>query len=1061
MMKNFAVLVLKYRVAVVVITIGLTIFFGYGASKITLNTDMLSYLRQNDAVRLFNRIGNDYGGNTVAMVGIGADNIFTTETLTTIRDLTEAYKQIPGVATVMSLTNVLDMQAIEGGVEVRKLIDKYAIPQTPEDLERLRTYTLGKEMYVGKFISTDGKITLLIARLQPDADKATVAAKIHALTEARKGTHTIYYSGLPLQMLEMGVLLIQDLVYLIPLVIVLVVGTLYASFKSVRGVVLPLVNVLIATLWAVGLMGWLHVDMSLISNIMPIILIAIGSAYSIHLLAKYYEDIHPGAEKHAVVAEALAKVGIPIIMAGLTTLVGFLSNVGSYLTAVTHFGLFSAFGVTIAMLLALTFIPALLSWLPAPRITAHDVQQERHFLVHALDRVGEVVLQHEKLILGIAGVLALVSFTGLPRLTTEANFVEFFPPQSQMRLTDTLMREKFGGSTPIQMLITGDLKDPWVLKEMIRLEKYMASLPDVNNTQSLADLICEMNDVMNDHATIPETTEQVANLLFMLEGEDILAQLVNKDYSEGIIQARFGTANSEKTAQAVKTINAYLATELDTRLRVVTISEVPAAQQAQLQDFRNTRIREAILSDARERMPAAQVDGERLAAQLRQFTTTAFVPLDAAHQDALRSRLEAFFAEESDITLDSEEQITQVNAAIVQYTATQAVNAESLIPLLQAQLPRETWEADPTVLEDLADSLLVILQERQEVNRIASFAQALLPLFPPELQGKEAFLDDLRDDLWELNQRQTAIPAALPIAPGGPEIALRATQSGMMFIMNEILQSLVASQLMSLVLALVAVVILLSVQFKSVKLGLVVTSPIMLTVLINFAVMAYAGTPLEMGTIMIASVAIGIGIDYAIHFSSRLQHEMRRQPDELFAIDRTLETTGRAILINAFTVALGFIILVFSKIIEIQRFGWLMALTMGVSSCAAITFLPALILVLRRGLFPQRQYPRLTAPITYRAAADRTASHPIINVSLGGLRIHRTEKWKRRERFALELVLPDQTVLACQVQVVWQRPLPDDADAKYDVGLRFVNVPDEQLARLAGVLRVYGQPTAS
>jgi predicted RND superfamily exporter protein len=226
MMKTFAVLVLKYRVAIVVITIGLTIFFGYGASKVTLNTDMLSYLRENEAVRLFNRIGDDYGGNTVAMVAIESDNIFTTETLTTIRDLTEAYRQIPGVATVMSLTNVLDLKAIEGGLEVRKLIDQYAIPETPEELERLRAYVLGKEMYAGKFISQDGKITLLIARLQPDAAKATVAEQIHARTEARKGTHTIYYSGLPLQMLEIGVLVLQDLRYLIPLVIALVVLTL-------------------------------------------------------------------------------------------------------------------------------------------------------------------------------------------------------------------------------------------------------------------------------------------------------------------------------------------------------------------------------------------------------------------------------------------------------------------------------------------------------------------------------------------------------------------------------------------------------------------------------------------------------------------------------------------------------------------------------------------------------------------------------------------------------------------------------------------------------------------
>jgi len=127
--------------------------------------------------------------------------------------------------------------------------------------------------------------------------------------------------------------------------------------------------------------------------------------------------------------------------------------------------------------------------------------------------------------------------------------------------------------------------------------------------------------------------------------------------------------------------------------------------------------------------------------------------------------------------------------------------------------------------------------------------------------------------------------------------------------------------------------------------GIVVTSPILLTVLINFAVMGFLNVPLDNATMMIASIAIGIGIDYSIHFSSRLKEELKgRNTTELKALDKTLETTGQAIIINALTVALGFIILMGSNMLPMQRFGWLIALTMGVSAWASLTYLPALIL---------------------------------------------------------------------------------------------------------------------
>ena len=279
------------------------------------------------------------------------------------------------------------------------------------------------------------------------------------------------------------------------------------------------------------------------------------------------------------------------------------------------------------------------------------------------------------------------------------------------------------------------------------------------------------------------------------------------------------------------------------------------------------------------------------------------------------------------------------------------ISKDDIAALLKKNIPSRYWQEDPEAVESTAEFIVSIIAEQHQHNRISILINKLLLLFPEELQQNKKFVDDVRDDLWLLNEEIIGIPSSLIDVRSDNEIHLAATQSGMLRVMKKMNDELLASQIRSLFLALGSVLLLMAIQFKSIKMGLVVTSPILLTVLINFAVMGYLGVPLDNATMMIASIAIGIGIDYAIHFSSRFKTELKERKDELPALDKTLETTGKAIIINALTVALGFIILMWSNMLPMQRFGWLIALTMGVSAWAALTFLPSMILVFKKYLF--------------------------------------------------------------------------------------------------------------
>jgi hypothetical protein len=137
--------------------------------------------------------------------------------------------------------------------------------------------------------------------------------------------------------------------------------------------------------------------------------------------------------------------------------------------------------------------------------------------------------------------------------------------------------------------------------------------------------------------------------------------------------------------------------------------------------------------------------------------------------------------------------------------------------------------------------------------------------------------------------------------------------------------------------------LIVSLNFRSLIAGLFGIVPMSFAIIINFAVMGFFGIKLDISTAMVASVAIGIGIDYTIHFMSNYHYERQRSDDIDQVTLNTLRTTGKAIIFNAFAVAAGFSVLIFSNFNPLMYTGMLIALTMFTSSLAAMTLLPVLL----------------------------------------------------------------------------------------------------------------------
>jgi hypothetical protein len=159
---------------------------------------------------------------------------------------------------------------------------------------------------------------------------------------------------------------------------------------------------------------------------------------------------------------------------------------------------------------------------------------------------------------------------------------------------------------------------------------------------------------------------------------------------------------------------------------------------------------------------------------------------------------------------------------------------------------------------------------------------------------------------------------------------------------------LVHGQIVSLLVSLFGVALVVGLIFRSVRFGLLSMIPLGFTITLNFGMMGWLGIPLDTATTMLASIAIGIGVDYTVHFLSKYRRERREGVEPQDAVSETIRTTGRAIIYNAVAVAAGFAVLLFSSFGPIATLGALVAVTMGISAIAALTLLPAALLMMKK-----------------------------------------------------------------------------------------------------------------
>ncbi len=471
----------------------LTGFFAYHARHIQFDSSIESLLPEGDTEKqYYDEVRQLFGSDDVAVIGIITDNVYTPQTLEKIKRLTEELRKLPEVKSVNSLTNAQDI--ITSVAEEDTLLIP-EIPASEADVEEIKRKLAQMPVYLKNLVSSDGRaaainISFLDSITDAEFVRRGVDQRIQEIVEQENGPEQLYYTGLPHFKAYSAVTMRRELIELLPLTLLLIMGVLFLSFRSLRGMLLPSLTVIISLIWTLGIMVLAGSRISVGTFALPPLILVLGIAYSLHIVAEYFEQARPERPVDEVVLETLRTSSIPVLIAALTTALGFLSLLVNRVVSIREMGIYSAIGIMLAFVFAVIFIPAVLALLRLPR---RHTDRHAPWLETRLQGLVRSVIHHRNAVIMAISAICLLAVWPIPTIEIGSNFLSLFRESHPVRQATDAVSEHLVGSIGFYVVVDGTEQDiirKWdTLRRVKDLQLYINSLPGVDKTVSFVDYL--------------------------------------------------------------------------------------------------------------------------------------------------------------------------------------------------------------------------------------------------------------------------------------------------------------------------------------------------------------------------------------------------------------------------------------------------------------------------------------------------------------------------------------------------------------------------------------------
>jgi len=472
----------------------------YNARNVKLSYEMVQMLPSHDSTWIEyldfkEKFGQD---GAVMFVGIESEDLYQLERFQAWYDLTFSLRNKEGVEEVMSIARLYNLRKNDSLKQFEFLPVVAKRPETQAIVDSIHRIIDGLPFYDGLLLNKETGVSLMMITL--DKEMLNTKARVGLIYDikdrldrfAEEQNVKVHYSGLPYIRTITTKMAEDELRFFVILALVIAALILLLFFRSFKATIFPIIIVMISVVWAIGTIGLFGFKITMLTGIIPPLIIVIGVENCIFLLNKYHEEYREHQNKVKALARVILRIGNANFLTNATTAAGFAAFIVTGNKMLVEFGIVASLNILAVYLLSLFLIPTFFSFLPPPKMR-HIKHLDAGLVNKILDKITWAVQYRRKVIYLITLCALILAGFGISRLTTSGRVVDEIPQDHQLYRDLMFMEKHFKGVMPLE--ITIDTRKPKAvlkqstLKRIDQLEQMLAEYPQLSKALSVAEVV--------------------------------------------------------------------------------------------------------------------------------------------------------------------------------------------------------------------------------------------------------------------------------------------------------------------------------------------------------------------------------------------------------------------------------------------------------------------------------------------------------------------------------------------------------------------------------------------